>query len=112
MVEGVSLTLRVCRDVERDDRNVYDSDIGCPVYLHPVCLQITVVKWCQKNSPSVYCPQLPRPLEEASNKIRLYLEGRINQFFRDNMLGDVRKLVLTCCLTKPEWCNQYTEGFV
>jgi len=53
MIEGMSLTLRVCRDVERDDRNVYDSDIGRPVYLHPVCLQMTAGDWCQKLTLSL-----------------------------------------------------------
>ena len=39
MIESMSLTLRVCRDVERDDRNVYDSNIGRPIYLYLACLK-------------------------------------------------------------------------
>jgi hypothetical protein len=85
MIEGMSLTLRVCRDVERDDRNVYDSNIGRPIYLYPVCLKITAGEWCQK-SPLVYYLQLPHRLEGALNKTRPYLEDRINQFFRDKLV--------------------------
>lgn len=32
----ISLTLRVCSKVKRDDRNVHDTDIRRPVYLQEV----------------------------------------------------------------------------
>lgn len=33
--KGISLTLSMCRDVERYDRNVHDPDVRRPVHLDP-----------------------------------------------------------------------------